>query len=339
MRPHSYNRLVIRAVRRCHQAYLIIAVCFGLGACTHFNGTANAVDVMSEENNQKTSRLDSSQTNFEDLFASSATLKFYRLNNFAPVWLKNKANTSLADSLLYIIRIARTFGLQPNDYHLSELEEMMKMRDAFDDSLYTSKMDLLLTDAFFRFTNNLKYGRLSPDSLRTYSSSITSDSLLVSLLQSALLKNELSRTFAAQEPKYVPYRLMKRLLGQLIMTRDSLERKILLSGFEPDLSDVSARVRMLEVNMERWRWEQSLTGKYIVVNIPSYVLEVFDDDSVVFTSKVIVGATKNQTPELDGLIKTFTIFPHWNVTRNIAVKEMLPSIKADSMYLQSHHIW
>jgi murein L,D-transpeptidase YcbB/YkuD len=246
-------------------------------------------------------------------------------------------NTSLADSLLYIIRMARTYGLQPQDYHLRELEELMQQQDVFNDSMYVSKVDLLFTDAFFTLTNHLRHGRVTHDSLKRYTTSILSDSLQIVLLESALRKNELSKIFESQEPGFISYRKMKQFLRNILQTGDSLERKMILAGYDPDSSKLSAQVRTLEINLERWRWEQRLKGRYIAVNIPSYSLEVVEDDSVAFTSRVIVGTTKNQTPELDGLIKTFTIYPYWNVTRNIAVKEMLPNLKADSTYLQSHH--
>jgi L,D-transpeptidase YcbB len=308
-----------------------------IGGCTHFNTTTSVADVMSGENSNKIWRLDSSQSNFANLFASSAAKKFYQSNNFVPVWLKDKITTSLADSLLYIIRMARTYGLQPKDYHLNELEELIRQRHVFNDSAYASKVDILFTDAFFTFTNHLRHGRVTPDSLKRYTTSVLSDSLQIVLLQSALRKNELSRIFESQEPGFVSYRKMKRFLRQLIQSGDSLEQKMILAGYDPDSSEFSAKVRTLEINLERWRWEHRSKGRYITVNIPSYTLEVMEDDSVAFTSRVIVGSPKNQTPELDGLIKTFTIYPYWNVTRNIAVKEMLPNLKTDSTYLQAHH--
>jgi murein L,D-transpeptidase YcbB/YkuD len=336
METETKNHIALFIKPWFHKAYLTIAVSIVIGGCTHFSNTASTADVMSEANNQKTWRLDSSRSNFNGLFASSATWKFYQTNNYVPVWIKNKSNTSLADSLLYIIRMARLYGLQPRDYHLTELEGLIKHRHMFNDSAYATKADILFTDAFFTFTNHLRNGRIAPDSLTRYTTSTLSDSLQISLLRSALRKNELSRIFESQEPGFAPYHKMKRFLRRIIQSGDSLEKHMILAGYQLDSSALSSKVRALEINMERWRWEQRLKGRYIAVNIPSYFLYVVENDSVTFTSRVIVGTAKNQTPELDGLIKTFTIYPYWNVTRNIAVKEMLPSLKTDSLYLQSH---
>ncbi len=292
---------------------------------------------MSAANPPKMIRLDSSRQNFEGLFDANAAMKFYTLNDFTPVWLKNKVNTMLADSMLFIIRSARRYGLLPYDYHLAELEELMKNRNSFDDEAYTTKAELLLTDAFFKFTNHLRIGRMTSDSLKTYSQGVLSDSLQVALLKSALQKNELSSILESQEPGYPDYKRLKTFLRYVINHSDSLERQMLIAGYQMDSSETSAQVAALEVNMERWRWEQDLKHRYIKVNIPSYTLDVVEDDSIVLSSRVIVGTPKNQTPELNGLVKTFTIYPYWNVTRNIAVKEMLPHLKTDSAYLESHH--
>jgi murein L,D-transpeptidase YcbB/YkuD len=62
-----------------------------------------------------------------------------------------------------------------------------------------------------------------------------------------------------------------------------------------------------------------------------------ENNEPVFESKVIVGTSKNETPLLDGLIKSFTLYPYWHVPRKIAVNEILPHIKSDSTYLDAHH--
>jgi murein L,D-transpeptidase YcbB/YkuD len=319
------------------QMTLIFTVSYLLWGCSYYNRTANAGDVMSSSDSQKIVRLGSSPENFQHLYASSAAFKFYQVNDFAPVWMKDRINSTLADSMVQIIRGARLWGLLPKDYHLEEIEALERNRSSFNDNDYVSRMEMLLTDAFFKFTNHLRHGRVTPDSLVRHTSGVLSDSLQIALLTSALKRNELSRIFESQEPGYVHYRKLRNFLRKLLNNSDSTERQILLSGYALDSSVTSAKVTALEINLERWRWERELKGRYIYVNIPAYTLEVVEDDSVTMNSRVIVGSAKNQTPELDGIIRSFTIYPYWNVTRNIAVKEMLPQLKTDSMYLQSHN--
>src|SRR5690606_27104899 len=43
------------------------------------------------------------------------------------------------------------------------------------------------------------------------------------------------------------------------------------------------------------------------------------------------------TPKLDADIRSFIVYPYWNVPRQIAVEEILPKVKRDSLYLQRNH--
>jgi hypothetical protein len=123
--------------------------------------------------------------------------------------MKDRINSTLADSMVQIIRGARLWGLLPKDYHLEEIEALERNRSSFNDNDYVSRMEMLLTDAFFKFTNHLRHGRVTPDSLVRHTSGVLSDSLQIALLTSALKRNELSRIFESQEPGYVHYRKLR----------------------------------------------------------------------------------------------------------------------------------
>lgn len=330
------NRLPFFGKGFSHGAYLIFIVSVGFTGCFHFGSNTPTADVISGQDTSQIVRMDSVPDSFNNLFASAATFSFYQSNDFAPVWLKSRRTTSLADSMIHIIRSVRTYGLLPQDYHIEELDNLIRNQNQYKDEFYIPKLDLLLTDAFFRIANHLKFGRLYPDSLKRYTASRLDDSLQITLLKNALLKNEIKNALESQEPKYDKYRQLQQFLRRILISTDSTEREILLSGHHVDTSVISANFMTLEINLERWRWESQLKGRHIAVNIPSFLLDVVEEDSIVFKSKVIVGTHKHKTPELDGLIRSFTIYPYWNVTRNIAVREILPQIKRDSSYLLKH---
>jgi L,D-transpeptidase YcbB len=193
-------------------------------------------------------------------------------------------------------------------------------------------MDLLLTDAFLSITKHLKYGQLNTDSL----SRVRADSLAPLVLSRALNEKEIRRILEEQEPHYSKYKLLRHALATMIDTTEESKRKFWLSGNTSDSSEEYNKVVSLEINLERWRTERWLQGRYIAVNIAGYMMDVVEEDSVMLESRIIVGTPKNQTPLLDGLIRSFTIFPYWNVPRNIAVKEILPQLKKDSLYLRNH---
>ncbi len=77
---------------------------------------------------------------------------------------------------------------------------------------------------------------------------------------------------------------------------------------------------------------------YVWVNIPSYYLTLIDNDSVVLQSRVIVGAAKTRTPELQSEISNFITYPQWTVPYSIIFKEMLPQIQKDTNYLKKQNL-
>jgi murein L,D-transpeptidase YcbB/YkuD len=110
--------------------------------------------------------------------------------------------------------------------------------------------------------------------------------------------------------------------------------------FDPDNTTIPPsatykKIEILQINMERWRLERNTLAKHkIFINIPSYMLKVLQDDSIIFESRIIVGATDWQTPELNGIVDCIVTFPYWYVPRKIAVKEYLPAIRRDTSFLR-----
>jgi murein L,D-transpeptidase YcbB/YkuD len=100
---------------------------------------------------------------------------------------------------------------------------------------------------------------------------------------------------------------------------------------------VSMRRReQLIVNLERLRWKKNRPDRYALVNAPSFKLRIVEKDSVILETKVIVGKPETPTPELNSVIRSFIIYPYWHVPRSI-VKEILPHIQEDTVYLKRHN--
>jgi murein L,D-transpeptidase YcbB/YkuD len=91
---------------------------------------------------------------------------------------------------------------------------------------------------------------------------------------------------------------------------------------------VSERIRQIELNLERWRWMPDDFGsRYILVNIPSYKMQVFEENKPVLESKVVVGRQERQTPTFTANMAYLVLSPKWYVPRSIAVKDKLPQLK------------
>ncbi|MFL5728738.1 MAG: murein L,D-transpeptidase, partial [Cytophagaceae bacterium] len=85
----------------------------------------------------------------------------------------------------------------------------------------------------------------------------------------------------------------------------------------------------------RWRWvPERLSDQYIMVNIPEYILHVYEKNKEVWNMRVIVGKKASETPIFNDELEYVVVNPNWNVPKDIAVKEILPLMQKDSTYLK-----
>jgi murein L,D-transpeptidase YcbB/YkuD len=94
------------------------------------------------------------------------------------------------------------------------------------------------------------------------------------------------------------------------------------------------RVEQLLINMGRMRWMLNPTsGNLIVVNIPEFVLHVYEGKNKVFEMPVVVGKEGHNTTMFTGNLNQVVFSPYWNVTPNIVKDEILPAMANDPGYL------
>ncbi|HMG12391.1 MAG TPA: L,D-transpeptidase family protein [Gemmatimonadaceae bacterium] len=89
----------------------------------------------------------------------------------------------------------------------------------------------------------------------------------------------------------------------------------------------SYRLGEIAANMERYRWlPRSLGSRYIFVNVSAFKLEAYDSGQTALTMKVIVGQEYQDkaTPVFADSLETVVFRPYWNVTPDIAAKEVFP---------------
>ena len=94
-------------------------------------------------------------------------------------------------------------------------------------------------------------------------------------------------------------------------------------------SGAADRIPIILANMERWRWMPRDLGRfYVRVNVPNYNLEIYRDGEVVYTTRVVVGEIKHQTPVFSHEMDHVVVNPTWNVPVSIATRSMLPKLQA-----------
>lgn len=256
-----------------------------------------------------------------DLFCEQSVREFYTLRNNEPFWSHSGRLYPTADSLLAIIRGAEYYGVFPELYHTEALKRLMADTT---DLQRLARIDILLTDAYLALFQHLKYGVLDSRSLqRRDLSSATDPEGISSLAGSDVIS--LRKSLVSREPLFRQYHQLKDALNVFL--------------FEAHDQDTVWQKRKLALmlNLERWRWQNLWPGRYILVNVPAFMMRVMEGDSTMLQTKVIVGKRSTPTPILESVITSFIIYPYWHAPRSIATKEILPLLKSDRTYLERNN--
>lgn len=105
-----------------------------------------------------------------------------------------------------------------------------------------------------------------------------------------------------------------------------------------------ARVRQIELALERLRWLPSLEGqRLIVVNVPGFELFAFDSiggaGAPTLRMPVVIGDSfDHRTPVMLQPLTTVEFRPFWNVPRKIMQQEMLPPLAENPLWLRRQHM-
>jgi len=92
-------------------------------------------------------------------------------------------------------------------------------------------------------------------------------------------------------------------------------------------------------NMERWRWmPEDLGNFHVFVNIPEFRLAIQKNGQETYTTRVVVGTPKNQTPVFSDNIRHIVVNPYWNVPPSIANNEIAPRLAANPYYLADQNM-
>jgi murein L,D-transpeptidase YcbB/YkuD len=94
------------------------------------------------------------------------------------------------------------------------------------------------------------------------------------------------------------------------------------------------RYNIIAITLDKYKLlPQVMPQKYIWVNIPSYNLKVYENDTIAFESRVICGKPATPTPHITSAISDIVLYPTWTVPNSIITKDMLPGLKRNSNYL------
>ncbi|MGI9414054.1 MAG: L,D-transpeptidase family protein [Hyphomicrobiales bacterium] len=99
------------------------------------------------------------------------------------------------------------------------------------------------------------------------------------------------------------------------------------------------RLKALEANLPRVRkYSQGLSGRYVVVNIPSAELEAVEDGYLYSRHNTVVGKLDRPTPEVMSDIVQLNFNPYWHAPISIAEKDIIPQLRKGLSYLKKINI-
>ena len=100
--------------------------------------------------------------------------------------------------------------------------------------------------------------------------------------------------------------------------------------------DIDEDIEQLAMSLERWRWmPRDLGYMHIMVNLPSYSLQMMNGDQEVVDMPVVVGSKEHQTPVFSKDVKFIEVAPTWTVPRKITQNELLPIERKRPGYLKN----
>lgn len=249
---------------------------------------------------------------------------YYQARGFATNWIERP--TPGVDAMIHVIRSARFYGLFPSEYHLGEIEAIRDVTNCES----RQRLDALLTDALFTLSSHIGNGRLKP---------IAIDSMLLKDEIRLISRADIETYLASREPRHEGYQRLRSSLASIYDTLNSTDKNLLLAGITSDSIPAQSLIKKIEINLERWRWEEDPLGEdHVWVNIPAFEVVVLENNNEILRSKAIVGSPRNRTPIFSSAIECFTVYPYWHVPRSIAVGQYLPAIQKDLSFIPLNNL-
>jgi murein L,D-transpeptidase YcbB/YkuD len=192
---------------------------------------------------------------------------FYDSRNFEEAWSANGILLERAYELRFEIRQSKFDGLNPEDYYSTLIDsffqkfESNKKTGLPNDLGEVARLDLLLTDGFFKLAAHLERGKVDPGLLGSdwEISRKPQKADLIVLLQEAVQANEIRRNLESLYPDFTIYRRGREVIRTLdeLVKVDTLDWKGIKVDKSVKVGELSKAVPAIRERLRFWGYVDS----------------------------------------------------------------------------------
>lgn len=245
--------------------------------------------------------------------SGAAVVRFYEARARAPIWLKGGISSAAAQQLLSILKRAPLDGLAEGPQLAAQAQAALTRAQAIPAAAVDT--EVLLSAIWVQYVQKLRapvagviYGDkyLSPKAAPP-------EQILTQLAQAPSLEQHVSAVS-----------IINPIYSQL---RDAAWTQAQAGG----VGSLDPRVR---ATLDRARLFPS-KGRYMVADIATARLLLFEDANMVDSMKIIVGKRAYQTPMMASIMHYATLNPYWNIPTDVVKRSVAPLIvKRGTGYLK-----
>ncbi len=250
---------------------------------------------------------------------------FYESRGYLPAWVDGVRTTPQWKDLIQQLKYSEAHGLDPARYGVAGFERLReeshrRMQGTQFPPEDVPELDLEMTYAYLRYAADLLgWTHSARDVHRNWLTDSKSDDL-AARLAGAVAAGRVRDSLEELAPTHPQYKGLQTALAN-------------------DRATGGTHADQIRMNMERWRWApRDLGDRYILVNVPAYILQVMERDRPVLSMRVIVGDPEHQTPLFSDEMTYIVFSPYWNIPPDILRNETLPRAARDPGFLRRNNI-
>ncbi|HEX9611728.1 MAG TPA: L,D-transpeptidase family protein [Gemmatimonadales bacterium] len=245
--------------------------------------------------------------------------RFYAARQYRTAWVDGPGQVRRALEALDVVGRSAEDGLDPGRYAPDAVREVLARAGDGTESLAT--VDVRLSELVLAYARDLALGQVDPAAIDSLWRSGNSFDVVAAV----------AAAVDADAVRGLPDRLRPPHVGYAALRAALARHRSAAPTAVDTAADVAARIAL---NLERWRWlPRDLGRRHVMVNFAAFDATAVDDGVEALRTRVVAGRRDWPTPIASGQLTVVVANPRWNVPREIAVREILPLIRADSAFL------